>query len=77
MKLRTEIVDGTVQDQSDDRATQWRNLEHDAMAAHALLQAMDEVGEVVNDYYVFPSNGITRVRERADEILKEWTGEVG
>lgn len=45
MKLRTEIVDGTLQDQSDVRVSQWDNLEHDALAAHALLQAIEEEPE--------------------------------
>jgi hypothetical protein len=49
------------------------DLEHDAMAAHALLQAMGEFEADPDgcDYYEVP--GI--IRERAAEILAGWLGE--
>ena len=37
--------------------------EHDALAAHALMQAMEEFG---------PEGYVCEVQERADSILREW-----
>jgi hypothetical protein len=48
------------------------SLGHDAMAAHALLQAMEEVN--VHEY-VFVANALIEVHRRADEILAGWMGE--
>lgn len=45
-------------------------MEHDAMAAHALMQAMDEFD---HEGWSDSANPIEWARERADEILREWT----
>lgn len=79
MKLRTYVAredDGTVlpgvayppATQGDDYLA--RSLDHDALAAHALMQAMDEA-EAYSD--------AGDIRTRAAEIMAEWgfdSGEV-
>ena len=74
MKLLTETKDGCLM--VDDVFIDHDNIEwyqagkvsHDAMAAHALMQAMVE----------WEANlclgGIDWVRKRADEIMAGWTG---
>jgi len=44
------------------------NLIHDAMAAHALMRAMDETCDAAS---------IIWAMNRADEIMREWTEGVG
>lgn len=76
MKLRTQVRDfgeGVFAVQGDFTldASMDDQLEHDAMAAHALLQAMDEF---------HPSNEAARAsfdlaKKRAAEILAGWLGE--
>lgn len=76
MKLMTEIsgndddvvlvYNGDIDVSGEDQA------EHDAAAAHALMQAMEEIAGA-NDY-VFVSNALAAIKRRADEILAGWTG---
>jgi hypothetical protein len=61
MKLRTTIE----KVQADGYEALRHDLEHDALAAHALLQAIDE-------WTMAPA-----IKRRADELMREWTGEVG
>jgi hypothetical protein len=65
MRLRTQIdaclPRGTVGD-----------IEHDAMAAQALLQAMDEYDP---EYRHFKIGPVANVKKRAAEILAGWLGE--
>lgn len=79
MKLHTEIVDGTVQDRSDCRDKQWSNLEHDAAAAHALVQAMNE--QINANHFSTVSDDAKKslrvAKQRATEILAGWLGDRG
>lgn len=64
MKLRTEMVHFgelavSVGDQLD--------AQHDALAAHALLQAMEELQ---------PNILCDAIQQRADELMREWIGDV-
>lgn len=66
MKLRTELVDG-VCCISPSSVDGFDELRHDALAAHALLQAMDEYrdgGECWDFLWI---------QLRADELMREWT----
>ena len=80
MKLKTEMVDGCVHalgcciDADCVLPREALELEHDAMAAHALLQAVDEwaalsVAEMIN----YDANDW--IKQRAAEILAGWLGE--
>lgn len=96
MKLRTELLEIGGQMRlatfygCGDSGSPREAISHDAMAAHALLQAID----TVRGYYpesVFPENGESldcksasmarhtcdNIKKRADELMREWTGEVG
>ena len=46
------------------------NLIHDAMAAHALLRAIIEADPLVWDEFELSD----WIKDRADAILREWTG---
>ena len=69
MKLRTEIVDG-VCCISPSSVDGFDELRHDALAAHALLQAMGFA-------YNTDPDTVCWIEQRADELMREWTGEVG
>lgn len=70
MKLKTTVAeDGLVTLDGDSNMSGDDQLEHDAAAAHALMQAMDEVGGHTTKF----------IQIRADTILREWgfdSGEV-
>lgn len=72
MKLRTQMVDGEllaydrIIDPYAPSVVQVEYLKDDAMAAHALLQAMDEA----QAYW-----DAGDIRNRAAEILAGWLGE--
>ena len=54
------------------------DIEHDAMAAHALLQAIDDWHEknfTGPDEDVYPSATVAFIEKRAAEILAGWLGE--
>lgn len=74
MKLRTEILWP-----ADHRAYVYygdnreiSRVEHDAMAAHALLQAMDEAQK---DWDAYGEPAPDTIKQRAAEILAGWLGE--
>lgn len=68
MKLRTEMQNGCVHANGycvDEDAVDIRQAErlvHDAAAAHALMQAMDEIGGYTTKF----------IQLRADTIMREW-----
>ena len=71
MKLRTEMRDGCVHvqgcciDEDNVSPLQVAILKRDAAAAHALMQAIDEIG----------TRGIQdadEIANRADELMHEW-----
>ena len=81
MKLRTHLSDSTgkvipasgwtTKSLSDD-------LNHDAMAAHALMQAIEElkdISEVIDaDGTPMPvREGLPWLKWRADELMRDWT----
>ena len=77
MKLRTQIHDGRLVGDDGDidhQNIEWYQAEHvshDAMAAHALMQAIESVHK---DYpRVSASIGMPLVQRRADELMREWT----
>ena len=76
MKLRTHLSDSTgkvipasgwtTKSLSDD-------LNHDAMAAHALMQAMEEKAA---EYSLSAlALMIGPIKKRADELMREWTNQ--
>lgn len=67
MKLRTSLTasrDGSLVDATDE------NLIHDAVAAHALMMAMEEVGAENRDYSWLAC--VEKIERRADEIMAGW-----
>lgn len=69
MKLRTLMTKNIV---GEWYADGWEDDSlHDAAAAHALLQAMNEVKNEVP--HASCRSGIEYVLERADELMREWT----
>jgi hypothetical protein len=77
MKLLTEMQDGCVHANGycvDEDAVELRQAEklvHDAAAAHALMQAMEEIEGTYAD--CAPASDIRQfLRERADELMREW-----
>lgn len=76
MKLRTELknkVAGGVVAMGVDGS----DVSHDLLAAHALLQAMREAGDGSADVAFYSDEDYQNwVYDRADELMREWTGEV-
>jgi hypothetical protein len=72
MKLRTEMVDGTVQDRTHNRDDQWINLEHDAACAHALMRAQDEFWKQDDLDGLDARDAVEMIGVRADELMAEW-----
>jgi len=78
MKLKTSLTvsrDGSLVDATDE------NLIHDADAAHATMQAMDEVSKYLStpDGYASAVDSIAAIRQRASELMRSWgfdSGEV-
>lgn len=69
MKLRTRLVPLASRMSADGEPNDaW----HDAMAAHALLQAM---GEYDREGWNDQANPVAWARERAADILAGWLGE--
>jgi hypothetical protein len=70
MKLRTEILNGRM---AFPRG--WLDhMKHDALAAHALLQAMEDAKD---RWFVTQKDHTDWIKKKADELMREWTGEVG
>jgi hypothetical protein len=71
MNLRTEVLEigGQMRIATfygcGDSGSPREAINHDALAAHALLQAVDE--------WTMAS----AVKRRADQLMREWTGEAG
>lgn len=72
MKLRTEIriYAGGEHYAGVKRGDNSNAINHDALAAHALLHAMEENDM---DGWDYNANVVAIVRERADELMREWT----
>lgn len=74
MKLRTEMQDtcvharGICVDDGDVLAEQSKDLQHDAAAAIALMQAVEEM----KSYGPITAEALDR---RADELMREWTNQ--
>lgn len=78
MKLMTEMQDGCVHalgycvDTESVKPLEVAKLEHDAAAAHALMQA---VRQYEQDFPLSPAvaqDVIQWIEKRADEIMREW-----
>ena len=79
MKLRTEMQNGCVHANGycvDEDAVELRQAEmlvHDAAAAHALMQAMDEFYAAPLDSTLnTPEDAINWLEWRASELMREW-----
>lgn len=73
MKLRTEMVHTSRAHYPvflGDR--QPGDIDHEVMAAHALMQAMDEDEDERDCEYT--GDPMIRLMQRADEVLAGWTG---
>ena len=73
MKLKTTMIDaadGTRFAESRDGA----DIDHDAAAAHALMQAMDEASKYLStpDGYASAVDSIAAIRQRASELMRSW-----
>lgn len=64
MKLMTELVTNVMFGNIVSPAGTEGDVEHDALAAHALLQAMEELQ---------PNILCDAIQRRADELMREWT----
>ena len=68
VRLRTEVVQGCVHargyciDEDHPEVEQVEDLEHDALYAHALLQAMKRRSSLVLEFYI----------READKLMREW-----
>jgi hypothetical protein len=78
MKLMTEMQDGCVHasgycvDEECVDSSEAERLVHDAAAAHALILAVETLGE--RGPYVGPTKWIYA---KADELMREWGWEAG
>lgn len=63
MKLRTTLIDADV---GKYAAGEEQDADHDALAAHALLQSMEELQ---------PNILCDAIQQRADELMREWTNQ--
>ena len=74
MKLRTEMLgfESKVLNPVDRLDTYHDACKHDAMAAHALLQAMGEWWERPSEADSCTDAAVTWIEQRADEIMREW-----
>lgn len=76
MKLITEMQDGCVHasdycvDEECVDSSEAERLVHDAAAAHALMQALNEAGGLS----IFTGRGscLDWIGRRADELMREW-----
>lgn len=62
-RLKTEVVDGKI------KGCTIQSLNHDALYAHALVQAISEQD---TDLGSLDPRPILRVQIRADELMREW-----
>lgn len=69
MRLKTE-VSPLGRGESDFTYESDDDCRHDAAAAHALMQAMDEWGE--KEYGAIDKLAVRWVHLRADELLRSW-----
>lgn len=77
MKLKTEVRQGddmVVPIAAGDEFDQFNAYCHDAAYAHAILQAVNELGEKSNYWtnYGPTSDQQQWIFERADELMAEW-----
>lgn len=52
------------------------NLIHDALAAHALMRAIREWWKSPPGTGGWPTDAVVWIEQRADALMREWTGEV-
>jgi len=80
MKLRTEFAQ--MMDYHSCRFVEGEteDFEHDAMAAHALMRALEEAYEAAKEQpstkqqiWITQYQTLKDIRDRADELLAEWT----
>jgi hypothetical protein len=76
MKLRTEVVSayGRKMVTLGHSIGPYSAREYDALAAHALMQAIDEA---FSEWETYGAPTQRSIEHRADELMREWTGEVG
>lgn len=77
MRLRTKMVNdrGDWSPVSCGDSIIIRDLQHDATYAHALVQAISEIGVTKDGMYAeccIASDTQSFLRDRADELMREW-----
>lgn len=84
MKLLTEMSGAKLLaggHEADEDCCEWyqvNQLEHDAAAAHALLQAMREAGDGSADVAFYSDDDYQNwVYDRCDALLKQWGFDTG
>lgn len=75
MKLKTELIEGRHFGKPKDYVhyKAVTDVEHDALAAHALMQAMEE--KAAEYSLAALALMIGPIKKRADELMREWTGQ--
>ena len=83
MRMRTEMrprSDGGWMAWCDPDKPVFEHFNHDAMAAHAIKQAMHEAYEAAKDkpstkqqIWITQYQTLRDIRDRADALLREWT----
>ena len=79
MKLRTMMqrrLDGVCMPWCDPNKPVFECYNHDAMVAHAMIRAMNEIEGTYADCST-AEDVRTFLHERADELMREWTEGVG
>jgi hypothetical protein len=68
-RLKTEVVDGKI------KGCTIQSLNHDALYAHALVQAITGWTEAhaVGPSYVKARIAVSMICHRADELMREWS----
>ena len=74
MKLRTELLHtwhlGKPKDYVHYKVV--TDVEHDALAAHALLQAIDDADD---RWFVTQKDHTDWIKKKADKLMREWTNQ--
>ena len=72
MKLRTDLIANVMLGNKGVPAGTDGDVEHDALAAHALMQAI-EVAEA--RWFVTQKDHTDWIKKKADELMREWTNQ--
>ena len=72
MKLRTDLIANVMLGNKVFPTGTDEDIEHDALAAHALLQAIEDAED---RWFVTQKDHTYWIKKKADELMREWTNQ--